>query len=175
MPASAVTSSWLESLALLQAPSSGVIDLASIDSRSLDRPAARERIALVGPPETFAGTIAENLRVGREHVTAGDLRQALDAVGLSARISRLPLGMATRLDSDGYPLDPSESARLSLARAMAGHPGLLLIDRTLDGLDLEHPPGLATTLFDSRSPWTLIVATSRDDVRSRCHAALEAP
>lgn len=174
MPAGAVTTTWLESLALLRAPPSGTIDLASIDSRFLDRPAARERIALVGQAETFAGTIAENLRVGREHVTAGDLRQALDAVGLSARISRLPLGMATRLDSDGYPLDPSESARLSLARAMAGHPGLLLIDRTLDGLDLEQPPGLVTTLFDSRSPWTLIVATSRDDVRRRCQAEREA-
>jgi hypothetical protein len=57
---------------------------------------------------------------------------------------------------------------------MAGHPGLLLIDRTLDGLDLEQPPGLVTTLFDSRSPWTLIVATSRDDVRRRCQAEREA-
>lgn len=175
MATGAATTSLLESFALLQAPASGTVELDSIDSRSLDGPGAREQIALVGPAETFAGTVAENLRAGRANVTAGDLREAIDAVGLSSRISRLPLGMATPLDSDGYPLDHNESTRLTLARAIAGHPRLLLIDRTLDTLDLESPPILAATLFDPQAPWTLIVATSRDDVRSRCQAALEAP
>jgi len=175
MPAGAATTAFLESLALLRAPSSGTLDLDSIDTRSLDRPEARESVSLVSGAETFAGTVTENLRAGRDRISAGDLREALEAVGLSTRISRLPLGMATPLDSDGHPLDPGESARLTLARAIAGRPRLLLIDRTLDGIDLERPSTLAETLFAEHAPWTLIVATSRDDVRSRCRSTLEAP
>ena len=172
--ADAGSTAWLEALALLRSAPSGTVELDGIDGRSLNRPAAREQIALVGPPETFTGTVAENLRAGRESISAADLREALETVGLASRIARLPLGMATPLASDGFPLDPSESARLTLARAIAGHPRLLLIDRLLDGLDLTTPAPLADALFGPSAPWTLVVASARDDVRRRCDSTLEA-
>lgn len=175
LPAGAGSTAWLESLALLRCPPSGTFELDGIDGRSLDRPAAREQVALVGPAETFTGTVAENLRAGRQEITASDLRAALETVGLSARVARLPLGMATPLDADGFPLDPAEAARLTLARAIVGRPRLLLVDRLLDGIDLRAEDALADTLFGHSAPWTLVVASARDDVRRRCDSPLETP
>ena len=174
MNANAGSTAWLEALALLRSSPAGTFELDGIDGRSLDRPAAREQVALVGPAETFAGTVAENLRTGRTAISAADLRAALETVGLASRIARLPLGMATPLAADGFPLDPVEAARLTLARAIAGHPRLLLIDRLLDGFDLDGDAALTDSLFGPSSPWTLVVASTRDDVRRRCDSTLEA-
>jgi putative ABC transport system ATP-binding protein len=158
----------LETLALLRVPRGGLLEFDGIDARSLDRAATRLNIALVGQGETFAGTVAENLRVGRNELTAADVREALKQVGLTDRIARLPKGVSSFLASDGLPLSTGELLRLSIARAVAGKPRLLLIDGLLDGLDVADCPELIESLFGRDTPWTLVVVTSREDIASRC-------
>ncbi len=158
----------LETLALLRLPRHGLLELDGIDARQLDRPATRQQIAFLGRAEVFAGTLAENIRLGRTAITGADIRQALDAVGLSDRVARLPDGLETSLPPDGRPLSNNELGRLAIARAVVGRPRLLLLDGILDGLDLDACPELLDTLFDTAAPWTLVVVSVRDDVRSRC-------
>ena len=163
----------LETLALLRVPEEGLLEFDSIDARSLDRAQARLQLAYVAQAETFAGTVAENIRVGRESLSAADVRRALEMVGLAERVARLPQGTATPLASDGLPLSTNELSRLSIARAIAGRPRMLLIDGLLDGLDIRGCPQLVESLFDRVAPWTLIVVTSRDDIRNRCDRVVE--
>lgn len=158
----------LETLALLRLPHEGLLEFDSIDARSLDRAATRLNIALVGKAETFAGTVAENIRVGRDDLTAADVRRALDMVGLAEDVARLPQGVATPLASDGLPLSTNQLLRLSIARAIAGRPRLLLIDGVLDGLDTRGCPQLIESLFDRSAPWSLVIVTARDDIQQRC-------
>jgi putative ABC transport system ATP-binding protein len=158
----------LETMALLRVPRGGLLEFDGIDARSLNRAATRLNIALVGQVETFAGTVAENLRVGRNDLTAADVREALKQVGLTDRIARLPKGVSSVLASDGLPLSTGELLRLSIARAIAGKPRLLLIDGLLDGLDVADCPELIESLFGRDAPWTLVVVTSREDIASRC-------
>ena len=158
----------LETLSLLRVPLEGLLEFDSIDARSLDRSATRLNIALVGQAETFAGTVAENIRVGRSEISAADLRRALEMVGLAETIARLPQGVATPLGSDGLPLSTNELLRLSIARAIAGRPRLLLIDGLLDGLDMRDCPELVASLFDRSAPWTLVIVTAREEIRQRC-------
>ena len=158
----------LETLALLRVPREGLLEFDGIDARSLDRAATRLRTALVGTSETFAGTVAENVRVGRTDLSAADVREALEMVGLHEEIARLPQGVATPLFSDGLPLSTNEILRLSVARAIAGKPRLLLIDGLLDGLDIHDCPELVESLFERASPWTLVIVTARDDITRRC-------
>lgn len=162
----------LETLALLRVPREGLLEFDGIDARSLDRAATRLRIALVGKSETFAGTVAENIRVGRDELTATDVREALEKVGLHDRIARLPQGIATPLASDGLPLSTNEILRLSIARAIAGKPRLLLIDGVLDGLDMHDCPELVASLFVRENPWTLVVVTARDVITSCCDSTV---
>jgi len=83
----------------------------------------------------FSGTILENLRAGRDGIGVERIREALRTVGLDARMSALPAGMATPLSSTGSPLSASETVLLGIARAMLASPRLLLLDGTLDLVD----------------------------------------
>jgi ABC-type bacteriocin/lantibiotic exporter with double-glycine peptidase domain len=163
----------LETLGLLRVPREGLLEFDGLDARSLDRAATRLQVAYVGRLETFAGTVAENIRVGREDLSAAFVRRALEMVGLADRVARLPQGTATPLSSDGLPLSSNEIARLSIARAIAGRPRLLLVDGLLDGLDIHDCRELLDSLFDHTAPWTLVVVTARDDIKNRCDATVE--
>ena len=163
----------LELLGLLRVPRQGLLEFDSIDARSLDRDATRLLVAYVGGAETFADTLAENVRVGRRDLSSADVRRALEMVGLADRVARLPQGVATPLASDGLPLSSNEISRLSIARALAGKPRLLLIDGLIDGLDIHDCPELVESLLDRTAPWTLVIVTARDDIKQRCDRAVE--
>ena len=163
----------LETLALLRVPHEGLLEFDGLDARSLDRPVTRLQLAYVGHAETFAGSVAENIRVGRTDLSAADVRRALEMVGLAETVARLPQGVATPLASDGLPLSANEISRLSIARALAGKPRLLLIDGLLDGLATDDCPQLVEALFDRAAPWSLVVVTARDDITNRCDTKVE--
>jgi ABC-type bacteriocin/lantibiotic exporter with double-glycine peptidase domain len=163
----------LELLGLLRVPHEGLLEFDGIDARSLDRAATRLLVAYVGRAETFADTVAENVRVGRDDLSAADIRRSLEMVGLAERVARLPQGVATPLASDGLPLSSNEISRLSMARALASKPRLLLIDGLLDGLDIHDCPELVDSILDRTAPWTLVIVTTRDDIKQRCDRVVE--
>jgi ABC-type multidrug transport system fused ATPase/permease subunit len=163
----------METLALLRVPGEGLLELDGLDARSLDRPQTRLQLAYVGQAETFADTLAENIRVGRSELSAADVRRALEMVGLANTVARLPDGVATPIASDGLPLSANDVSRLSIARAIAGKPRLLLINGMLDRLDLQTCPELIESLFDPAAPWTLVIVTARDEIKSRCDRLVE--
>jgi ABC-type bacteriocin/lantibiotic exporter with double-glycine peptidase domain len=163
----------LEYLALLRVPPAGLLTFDGLDARSLDRRESRHHIAYVGRPEVFEGSVIENVRLGRSDLTAFDVREALDMVGLTDRIARLPDSLETMLTPDGRPLSANDITCLAIARAVAGRPRLLLLDGVLDGLDVEGCPDLLDTLFDPAAPWTLVVVSVRQDIRDRCTRVVE--
>jgi ABC-type bacteriocin/lantibiotic exporter with double-glycine peptidase domain len=163
----------METLALLRVPGEGLLELDGLDARSLDRPQTRLQMAYVGQAETFADTLAENIRVGRSELSAADVRRALEMVGLANTVARLPDGVATPIASDGLPLSANDVSRLSIARAIAGKPRLLLINGMLDRLDLRTCPELIESLFDPAAPWTLVIVTARDEIKSWCDRVVE--
>jgi len=163
----------LETLALLRMPRQGILELDGIDARGLDRPASRQSIAFVGRAEVFEGTVADNIRLGRESLTPADVRAALQMVGLSDRVARLSEGIQTDLTPDGRPLSNNELGCLAIARAIVARPRLLLLDGILDGLDTAACPELLDSLFSPQAAWTLVVVSARDDIRDRCDRVID--
>ncbi|HVK14557.1 MAG TPA: ABC transporter ATP-binding protein [Gemmataceae bacterium] len=151
----------------------GLVEVEGIDLRGLDLDDYRARAALVGGADLFLGTVLENVRVGRTDLDPTAVRQALDAVGLTETVHGLPDGLDTPLTPDGSHLSDSQAVRLTLARALAGRPRLLILDGTLDALDLRDCPRLVDRLFDRAAPWTLLVASADPDVIARCDRAVE--
>jgi ABC-type multidrug transport system fused ATPase/permease subunit len=163
----------METLALLRVPAEGLLEFDGLDARSLNRPQTRLQLAYVGQAETFADTVAENIRVGRTELSAAHVRRSLEMVGLADTVARLHDGVGTPLASDGLPLSANDVSRLSIARAIAGRPRLLLINGLLDRLDLRTCPELIDSLFDRAAPWTLVIVTARDDIKNRCDRVVE--
>lgn len=155
----------LEAVAGLRDADRGVVEIDGIDVRALAPDRLRAYVGLVGGAEVFAGTVADNVRAGRDGVSAGDVRDAIRAAGLRDAVQALPAGLDTVLTPGGAPLSASRAVRLTLARALAGRPRLLLLDGALDGFDAAD---LIPVLFDRAAPWTLVVATANPAVAARC-------
>ncbi len=157
-----------EVLCGLREPGHGVVEVDGIDLRWLSLERLREQVVLVEGSDIFLGTVTENVRVGRTHLTPGDVREALQAVGLLGVVHDLPLGLDAQLIPGGGPLSASQSLRLTVARALVGRPRLLILDGVLDALDLRGCPDLLARLFDRSAPWTLLVASTNPEVVGRC-------
>ena len=80
----------------------------------------------------------------------------------------MPDGLETALSPGGHPLSSSQRSRLILARAIIRKPRLLLVDESLDGLEIETLERLEAALFDAREPRTLVLVTRDPDLIRRC-------
>lgn len=149
-------------------PTSGHVEIDNIDLRELRPDSLRQHIGTCRATEIFQGTIDENVHLGRPDISAEDVRESLQIVGLLDELLRLPEGLNSQLNAGGAPLSTSQSVRLMVARAIVGRPRLLLIDGTLDLLADE----MAVTVMDNlaRSPvcWTLLLCTGRKSLIDRC-------
>lgn len=158
----------LDVLAGLREPTSGTVELDGLDLRDLRLDSVRQQVAVVHETEIFSGTIADNLRLGREGIGAAAMRDALLAVNLLGTIQELPQGLDTPLTQTGHPLSASQALRLCIARAIIGKPRLMLIDGALDRLALPEAPALLEVLFAPSAPWTLLVVTRVNEIIDRC-------
>ena len=130
-PSGAGKSSFLRLLNRLDEPTNGTVRFEGIDYRRIDPRELRRRVGMVTQTAyLFPGTIADNLRFGRaqqgfalQETTINDL---LDQVGL-----------ANRAGEDVAHLSGGEAQRVSLARALATTPVVLLLDEPTSALDAE--------------------------------------
>jgi ABC-type bacteriocin/lantibiotic exporter with double-glycine peptidase domain len=165
-------STLLDLLYGLRQIDAGRLQIDQLDLRQWSPSALRQHVALVRGHEIVEGTIAENIRMGRQGISVQDLDRALTGVGLHSALIGLPEGIDTPLRFGGRPLSSSQRTQLMLARAIVGRPRLLLIDEALDGLDVATLAGLEELLFDRAQAWTLVLATRDPELIHRCDQVL---
>lgn len=170
-------STLVELLAGLRDPSTGRILYDGADFHDIHPRQRRDEVQLVREVEVFHGSLVENVRVGRETLSFDDVQEILDRVGLLRELEAFPQGMQTELTTGGAPLSDGQARRLTLARALAGAPRLLIIDQTLDALDPGVREKVLDAVFDPQAPWTLVVVTHSADIADRCDrtVTLKAP
>lgn len=133
----------------------GIVEVDGRDLREISPTALREVVAIVRGPEIFPGTIAENVSLRRVE-RAGELNQAISRALAADVVERLG-GVDFELGTHGRVLGPTEVIRLTLARALARNPRLLIIDGALDALPPSMRDGITAQLMDAS--FTLIVVT----------------
>lgn len=158
----------MECLCGLDTPAHGLIEIGGVDSREVNRFSEGSMVAIASKTEIFHGTLQENISLNRLTVSTADIRDALITAGLWDEVLTLPNGLETSLQSDGYPLEPSQMARLMIARAIVSIPRLLLIDGVLDALPGRMRNEIWDRLRDKKQPWTLIVATHDPTIIEQC-------
>ena len=163
---------FFELLCGLREPGRGVVEIDGIDLRGLSLEHLRDQATLIERPEIFAGTVMQNVRVGRSHLSPDDVRGALRVVGLLQVVTGLPQGIDTPLSPSGGPLSGSQSVLLTVARAVVGRPRLLILDGVLEALDLRECTDLLSLLFDRSSGWTLLIASTNPVVIGMCDRIL---
>ena len=95
----------------------------------------RRHIAVVDQaPFIFHATIAENVGYARPSAKEGDIRQAIEAAGLTDLISSMPDGINTVVGERGSQLSAGERQRVAIARAYLAEPSVLIFDEATGAL-----------------------------------------
>lgn len=162
----------LEVLAGHREPVTGHILLDSLDLRELDSKSLLIEVLYAAPNQLFAGTIRENLALGQTEATTPVILEALEAVELLEEIRRFPKGLETQLTTQGQPLSTGQKHRLILARALVQKPRLLLIDRLLDGLEIEQRRSVFEHLTSPDQSWTLLLASQNPNILGLCQRVI---
>jgi len=143
-------------------PTRGAVLLGNQDVRELELRELRQRIALV-PQKTvlFTGTIAENLRWGRQEATDSDLEEAASTARAHAFITRFPEGYGSVLGQGGVNLSGGQKQRLAIARALVRRPQVLILDDCTSSVDAITEAEILGALRSSNGGYTCILITQR--------------
>ncbi|HQB31599.1 MAG TPA: ABC transporter ATP-binding protein, partial [Syntrophales bacterium] len=119
-------------------PLSGEIFVNGKEIRTWDLSLLRSRMALVPQdPYLFSGTIYENIIQGNGHLPAKTLDVILEASNLKPLIARLPEGIHKSLTEGGGSLSSGERQLISIARAFARDPDVIILDEATSYIDSE--------------------------------------
>lgn len=109
-----------------------------IDVRKLDPAELRRHFAYVEQePTIFAGTIAENIRFGRQGATQEEVETAAKAALVHDYVVELPDGYDSIVGERGVMLSGGQKQRLAIARALLKDAPILLLDEATSALDAE--------------------------------------
>jgi len=141
---------------------SGKISFDGVDITGLDPVALRKNIAVVSQePVIFSGSIADNIRYGREEASQAQVRAAAEAAAASEFIERLPNGFDTLVGERGVTLSGGQRQRLAIARAILRDAPLLLLDEATSALDAENERLVQTALANLMVGRTTLVIAHR--------------
>ncbi|CAN5678187.1 ABC transporter ATP-binding protein [soil metagenome] len=135
-PTGAGKSTLAKLMARLYDPTGGRVTFAGIDLRDAQLRSLRTHITVV-PQEgyLFAGTLLDNIRIGRPDATDADVRDALSSLDLLDRFELLPGGLHTEVNERGSRLSAGERQLISLTRAALADPAVLVLDEATSSLD----------------------------------------
>ncbi|WP_439656201.1 ABC transporter ATP-binding protein [Lentzea sp. HUAS TT2] len=153
--------STLLSLALrLYDVTGGQVRINGTDIRDLD-PSVLHRIVGYVPQKAhlFSGTIASNLRYGKENATDEELWHALE-IAQAAEFVR-PLGLDAPISQGGSNVSGGQRQRLAIARALVRRPEIYLLDDCFSALDLGTEARLRAALDRELHDATILLVTQR--------------
>jgi len=116
----------------------GEVRVDDVDVRDQDLTALRQRFGVVlQDPFLFSGTVADNIRLGTEHILDDDMRIAAEQVNVDDFIRSLPGAYEEPLRERGAGLSTGQKQLINFARALAHRPGILILDEATSSVDTD--------------------------------------
>lgn len=130
--------------------------------KSYDLHALRQKIAFVmQKSELFSGTIAENLRWGKENATDEEIAAAARIAQAEDFVMSFNEGYDAYIAEKGASLSGGQKQRMSIARALVRRPEILILDDATSALDLSTEGKLRAALKKELSGTTVIMIAQR--------------
>ena len=146
---------------LLEA-SDGQVLVGGTDVRRAKPEALWSQVGLVPQkPFLFAGTIASNLRLGREGATDDELWEALEIAQARDFVTEMDGGLEAPIAQGGTNVSGGQRQRLAIARALVRRPAVLVFDDSFSALDVATDARLRAALRPATTGITKIVVAQR--------------
>jgi len=114
----------------------GRVTIDGIDVREWDLENLRDQIGFVPQdPFLFSQSIGENIEFARDEVTTDEIARIIEMSGLDSDLNEFPHGIETQVGERGITLSGGQKQRLTLARAIAKNPRILILDDSLSSVD----------------------------------------
>jgi ATP-binding cassette subfamily B multidrug efflux pump len=140
----------------------GQVLVDGVDVRDLDPQLLWSRIGLVPQqPYLFSGTIASNLRYGKEDATEDEIWEALRVAQAADFVSTLEEGLDAPVAQGGTNFSGGQRQRLAIARALMKKPEIYLFDDSFSALDFATDARLRAALVPFTRKATVVIVAQR--------------
>ena len=151
-------------------PDAGTVRLFGQDVRTMENAELRAHFGVTFQSDTlFEDTIAENIRLGRALTDEQVMQAARDAQAYSFVVGDKQ-GFESELNVRGNNLSGGQKQRVMIARALCGHPDILVLDDASSALDYRTDAALRAALRSSYAGTTKVLVAQR--ISSVAHADL---
>ena len=155
-------STLIQLLLRLYDPQQGTLWVDDFDLGQLSRKSVRAQMGVVLQESfLFAGSIADNLRIGQTHASLADMTEAVTTANLLGTIQALPNGFDALVGERGVTLSGGQRQRLAIARALLKDPAILILDDALSAVDTDTESLILGNLRRVRANRTTLIVAHR--------------
>ena len=141
---------------------SGKVLVDGVDVRNWTQESLRNKIGFVPQQAVlFSGTIAENIRYGKEDATDEEVRHAAEIAQATEFIANMPDGFDTIISQGGSNVSGGQKQRLSIARALVRKPDIYIFDDSFSALDFKTDAKLRAALQEETTHAALLIVAQR--------------
>lgn len=143
-------------------PDSGAVLIGGVDAREMSQENLRAKIGYV-PQKAFlfAGSVAGNIRFGKEGATAEEVRHAAAVAQATAFIDGMEGGFDAPVSQGGANLSGGQKQRLAIARALVRKPEIFLFDDSFSALDFQTDARVRAALKEETREAAVIIIAQR--------------
>lgn len=141
-------------------PQEGFIKIGGKDLRDISEASLRKNVSIVLQKAIlFKGTIADNLRQGKQNASLPELEQAARIAQASEFINRMEDTYNSQVEERGNNFSGGQKQRMSIARGVVSNPNILILDDSTSALDAKSEKLVQEALNkDLKGTTTIIIA-----------------
>lgn len=141
-------------------PQEGSIKIGGKDLRDISEASLRKNVSIVLQKAIlFKGTIADNLRQGKQNASLPELEQAARIAQASEFINRMEDSYNSQVEERGNNFSGGQKQRMSIARGVVSNPNILILDDSTSALDAKSEKLVQEALNkDLKGTTTIIIA-----------------
>jgi ATP-binding cassette subfamily B protein len=140
----------------------GALLIDGVDVRDIPLKRLRGMVGLV-PQKAFlfSGTVASNLRYGKEDAAEAELWKALDVAQAKGFVSEMPGQLEAAIAQGGTNVSGGQRQRLAIARALVKRPRIYVFDDSFSALDFATDARLRAALRKQVGDATVFIVAQR--------------
>lgn len=140
----------------------GAVLVDGVDVREMTQEELRRKVGFV-PQEAvlFSGTVADNIRYGKEDATDEEVRRAAEIAQAREFIAEMPNGFDSEIAQGGTNVSGGQKQRLAIARALVRRPEIYIFDDSFSALDFKTDARLRAALKRETEGATVLIVAQR--------------